>query len=229
MDHWNKLQSILDITFNDYSLLKQAFVHRSYLNENLETVIESNERLEFLGDALLSFVVAEDLYMNFTELDEGEMTKLRAALVCQESLAELAEYFKLGDYLFLGQGEEKNGGRGRSRNLACVMEALVGAIFVDQGFFRARDFILQLFDSRMKKAMDEKVMTDYKSRLQELAQANSKEIPRYEVVDTVGPDHDKEFRVEVLVGGKVVGKGKGKNKQSAEKEAARRALEKLLR
>jgi ribonuclease-3 len=228
MDDWISLQNTLGVKFNDLSILQQAFVHRSYLNENPDLAMDSNERLEFLGDALLGFVAAEDLYQQFATLSEGEMTKLRAALVCQDNLAQLASSFQLGDYLFLGQGEEKSGGRQRARNLACAAESLIGAVLVDQGFFAARDFVLRLFDNNLWQAVEDRLTTDYKSRLQELAQAEKKEIPRYQLVETLGPDHDKDFSVEVLLGGEVVGRGCGKNKQSAEKEAARQALENLL-
>ena len=225
MEDWASLQNNLGVAFKDLSLLQQAFVHRSYLNENPDSPMSSNERLEFLGDALLGFVVAEDLYHQFATLSEGEMTKIRAALVCQDSLAQLAFSFRLGDYLYLGQGEERSGGRQKPRNLACAVESLIGAVLLDQGFVAAKDFVLRLFGNNLRQAVEERLMTDYKSRLQELAQAERKEKPWYQLVEASGPDHDKEFNVEVLLGGEVVGRGRGKSKQSAEKEAARQALE----
>jgi ribonuclease-3 len=227
MADWTTLQQDLGISFNDLSLLQQAFVHRSYLNENPDFALESNERLEFLGDAFLGFAIAENLYREFATLNEGEMTKLRAALVRQDSLARLASSLRLGDYLYLGQGEEKGGGRKKARNLACTLEAVIGAILIDQGVATTKDFILRLFSPSFQQAMEEE-LTDYKSRLQELVQAKSQERPLYRLVKTEGPDHDRRFWVEVVVGGEVLGRGCGKSKQLAEKEAARQALEKLL-
>lgn len=227
MTDWSLLQNQLGISFNDLSLLQQAFVHRSYLNENPDFPLGSNERLEFLGDALLGFVVAEDLYQRFATLNEGEMTKIRSALVRQDSLARFASSFRLGDYLYLGQGEEKSGGRRRPRNLACTMEALIGAIFMDQGFTNTKDFILRIFSSGFQQVIKEG-LTDYKSRLQELAQAKRQEKPLYRLVEATGPDHDRRFWVEVILEGEVLGQGWGKSKRSAEKEAARKALENML-
>jgi ribonuclease-3 len=227
MTDWTGLQKDLGVSFNDLSLLQQAFVHRSYLNENPDFDLGANERLEFLGDAFLGSVIAENLYREFATLSEGEMTKLRAALVRQDSLARLASALGLGEYLYLGQGEEKGGGRKRPRNLACVLEAVIGAIFMDQGFATTRDFILRLFSQSFQQAMEEE-LTDYKSRLQELVQAKRQERPVYRLVKTEGPDHDRRFWVEVVIGGDVLGRGCGKSKQLAEKEAAKQALEHLL-
>jgi ribonuclease-3 len=223
---WSFLQKQLGLSFNDLSLLQQAFVHRSYLNENPDFPLGSNERLEFLGDAVLGFVVAEELYRHFADLDEGEMTRLRSALVRQDSLAQLASSLGLGDYLYLGQGEEKGGGRSRPRNLACTMEALIGAIFLDHGSANTKNFILSTFSCCIQQLIEEG-MADYKSRLQELAQARRQEKPVYHLVETTGPDHDRRFCVEVMIEGKVLGRGWGRSKQAAEKEAARQALENI--
>ena len=225
MSDWTALQKRLAIEFGDVSVLQQAFVHRSYINENPDFSLGTNERLEFLGDAFLGFVIAFRLYHEFESLDEGEMTKLRSVLVCQESLAHLALSMNLGEYLYLGQGEEKGGGRGRERNLACVLEALIGAVLVDRGVDSAREFVLNLFDEGLKQAAREGALTDHKSRLQELVQARRMERPSYRLVNEEGPDHDKTFWVEVVVNGEILGKGSGKSKQLAEKEAARQALE----
>jgi len=225
MADWVMLQKELGISFNDLPLLQQAFVHRSYLNENPDFDLGSNERLEFLGDAFLGFVIAENLYREFATLSEGEMTKFRAALVRQGTLAQLASSLRLGDYLYLGQGEETGGGRKRPRNLACVLEAVMGAIFLDQGFATAQDFILRLFSRSFQQAIEEGLITDYKSRLQELVQTKRQERPLYRLVKAEGPDHDRRFWVEVAIGGEVLGRGCGKSKQLAEKEAARQALE----
>lgn len=225
MVDWVKLQAEIGVSFRDPSLLQQAFVHRSYLNENLDFTLGSNERLEFLGDAILGLVIAESLYRQSDSLDEGDMTKLRAALVRQDSLAQLALSLGLGDCLYLGQGEDKGGGRKRARNLACAMEALIGAVFVDQGFESAKDLVTRLFSHNVRKVVDQGLVIDYKSKLQELVQAQRQERPTYRVVEAAGPDHDKTFWVEVLVGGEFLGRGCGKSKQSAEKEAAKQALE----
>lgn len=225
MVDWSGLQEYIGVTFNDLSLLQQAFVHRSYLNENPDFTLGSNERLEFLGDALLGVVIAESLYRQSDGLDEGDMTKLRAALVRQDSLAQLALSLGLGDYLYLGQGEEKGGGRKRARNLACVTEALIGAVFVDQGFESAKDLVNRLFSRNVRKVMEQGLAIDYKSKLQELVQADRQERPVYRLVEAAGPDHDKTFWVEVSVGGEFLGRGCGKSKQAAEKEAAKQALE----
>lgn len=225
MVDWVRLQAEIGVSFRDPSLLQQAFVHRSYLNENLDFTLGSNERLEFLGDAILGLVIAESLYRQSDSLDEGDMTKLRAALVRQDSLAQLALSLGLGDYLYLGQGEDKGGGRKRARNLACAMEALIGAVFMDQGFESAKDLVTRLFSHNVRKVVDQGLVIDYKSKLQELVQAQRQERPTYRVVEAAGPDHDKTFWVEVLMGGEFLGRGCGKSKQSAEKEAAKQALE----
>jgi len=225
MPDWVAIQEQLGVTFNDLSLLQQSFVHRSYLNENADFTLGSNERLEFLGDALLSLVIAENLYRQFADLDEGEMTKLRAALVRQDSLAQMSLSLGLGDYLYLGQGEEKGGGRKRARNLACVMEAVIGAVFIDQGFDVASDLVMRLFGRSLRKVAEEGMAVDHKSKLQELVQAERQQRPTYRLVGAVGPDHDKTYWVEVVVGGDLLGRGCGKSKQSAEKEAAKQALE----
>jgi len=224
------LQDILGVTFRDLSLLEQALVHRSYLNENPDFPLSSNERLEFLGDSLLGFVIAEKLYVEFPELSEGEMTKLRAALVRMETLARLASSLGLGDYLYLGRGEEASGGRARRSILARALEAVMGAVLVDQGFANAREFVLKLYHGEIGRALGDREMVagDHKSRLQELIQAQHQVTPVYRTIKEEGPDHAKEFTVEVIVNGSVISVGRGKSKRIAEMEAARSALEGLL-
>jgi len=224
------LQSILGVTFRDLSLLEQALVHRSYLNEDSDFPLSSNERLEFLGDSLLGLVIAEKLYTEFPELSEGEMTKLRAALVRGETLARLASSLGLGDYLYLGRGEEASGGRARQSILAGALEAVVGAVLVDRGFARAKKFVLRRFDGEIGRAVrdEEMVVYDHKSRLQEFTQAQHQVTPVYRTIKEEGPDHAKEFTVEVIVSGSVIGVGRGKSKRIAEMEAAKTALEGLL-
>lgn len=221
----DELQDIVGVTFNDASLLQQALVHGSYLHENPDFSIPSNERLEFLGDSVLGFIIAEKLYNDFPDLAEGGMTKLRAALVRKEMLAGLASAMGLGDYLYMGCGEEGSGGRSKQSILASALESLIGAIHTDQGLGACRSFVLRLFDSEMGDAIDERLAVDYKSALQETVQARHRTAPTYRIIKAVGPDHAKEFTVEVSVNGTVIGSGSGSSKRQAEREAARVALQ----
>ena len=221
------LQQTLDISFNDPSLLEQALVHSSYINENPGFASSSNERLEFLGDAVLGLVVAEKLYQDFPQFSEGQMTKLRSALVRRDALAGIATVFRLGDYLYLGKGEEASGGRHKPANLAGVLEALIAAISLDQGVAIARDFILALLSKELEKVVSQGVEVDYKSQLQELIQSRQQVAPTYHVIEAAGLDHDKRFTVEVRVGNTVLGRGSGRSKKAAETEAAHSALEQL--
>jgi len=221
------LQNLLGVRFEDIILLKQALVHRSYLNENPDFELPSNERLEFLGDALVGLAVAEKLYRQFPESPEGELTELRSILVRKETLARLAVSLGLGGYLYLGRGEEVSGGRGRESNLARAFEAVVGAIFVDRGFAVARDFVLKRLGEELERLKGGKPAVDYKSALQQFTQSRLQLTPFYRTVSEAGPHHEREFMVEVLVGDKVVARGEGRSKQVAEKEAARMALETL--
>lgn len=223
------LQSTLGITFRDPLLLQQALTHRSFLNENPDFPLPSNERLEFLGDALLGFVVAEKLHSDLPHLWEGALTVLRAALVCNETLARIASSFNLGDHLYLGRGEEMSGGRHRQSNLSSALEAVIGAIFVDQGLPVAKEFVLKLLNGMVVKIVEEESIEesvkDYKSRLQVLVQAEQQTTPVYRIVEEKGPAHDKLFTVEVMVGDVVLGRGSGKGKRAAEQNAAQAALE----
>jgi ribonuclease-3 len=221
------LEQIIGVTFRDRALLEQALVHRSYLNENPDFALPSNERLEFLGDAVVGLVVAEKLYHEFPHLCEGKMTKLRAALVRQETLASLAASLGLGGYLRLGRGEEVSGGRSRQTNLARAFEAVVGAVFLDQGFAVAADSTLRLFGDQLHRITEGSLTADYKSRLQEVVQAEQRLTPVYRVVEASGPDHDKRFVVEVMVGDIVIGRGVGRSKRMADEEAAWSAIERL--
>jgi ribonuclease-3 len=226
MVDWNDCQKHLGISFRRESLLEQAFVHASYLNENPGFAGSSNERLEFLGDAILNFIVAEKLYKEFPELSEGNLTEIRASLVCRDTLAEIAFSLKLGDWLLLGQGEEANGGRARPSNLANAMEALVGAIYLEEGLAKARRFIFRQLKPRLDKIKAGKRTPNYKALVQELVQGQKRPTPVYRLVETAGPDHSKQFTVEILVEGEVVGNGTGKSKKAAENQAARAAWEK---
>jgi len=218
------LQKTLGNSFNDLSLLTQALVHTSYVNENPTFATASNERLEFLGDAILDFIVAEELYQRFSNLSEGEMTKLRSSLVCRDSLSRIARAISLGNYLYLGRGEEASGGRRKPANLAGALEAVIASIFLDQGLAAARDFVLKAVNQELNKALTQGAEADYKSQLQELVQARHQQTPAYRVIEATGLDHDRIFTVEVRMGDIVMGRGSGKSKKIAEAEAARSAL-----
>jgi ribonuclease-3 len=221
------LQKTLKVLFNDLSLLEQALVHSSYLNENPDFAPASNERLEFLGDAILGFVVAEKLYQDFPDLAEGEMTKFRSMLVCRDTLARIAIAIRLGDYLYLGRGEEASGGRHKLANLASALEAVVAAVFLDRSLAITREFVLKLLEEELRKIVKQGTVVDYKSQLQELIQSRYRSTPDYRLLEEVGPDHDKRFTVEVRAGDVVLGRGSGKSKKMAETEAARSALKQL--
>ncbi len=221
------LQDILGLTFDDLSLLEQSLVHRSYLNENPDFPLASNERLEFLGDSLLGFVIAEKLYEECCDMPEGEMTKLRASLVRGETLARLASSLGLSDHLYLGHGEEASGGRQRKSTLAGLFEAVLGAVLLDKGFPVAEELVLRLFDAEIQNAIEGRVVADYKSKLQEVVQARHQVTPIYRTTKEAGPDHAKEFTVEVLIDDCVIGRGHGRSKHKAEVDAARDALEGL--
>ena len=225
MINWDDCQRVLGICFSGEPLLEQAFVHSSYLNENPDFTLPSNERLEFLGDAILDFIVTERIYKEFPELPEGELTTIRSALVCRETLAEVAFSLKLGDWLLLGEGEEASGGRIRQSNLENAMEALIGAIYLDQGLVKAKEFILRQLEPVLEKIKAGEMTPNYKALLQELVQKEKRATPVYHLVEATGPDHDKRFTVEVLIEGEVLGRGTGKNKKTAEMEAARSAWE----
>jgi ribonuclease-3 len=221
-------QSILGVNFKDESLLRQALVHRSYLNENPALHLASNERLEFLGDAVLGFVVANELYSRFPDFSEGELTKLRSVLVRGETLTRIALSLQLGHYLYLGRGEEESGGRSRSRNLSCALEAVIGAVFLDGGLDMVESFILKLLNSELEGVVEDKFAADYKSRLQQIIQSERKITPVYRTIEEVGPDHAKVFTVEVLAGDMILGRGSGRSKRAAEVNAARHALQGLM-
>jgi len=227
MTNWDDCQRALGILFNNEALLKQAFTHSSYLNENPDFALPDNERLEFLGDAILDFIVAEGLYREFPELPEGALTTIRASLVCRQTLAEIASSLKLGDWLLLGEGEEASGGRVRQSNLANATEALIGAIYLDQGLVKVKEFVLRQLQPVAEKIKAGETIPNYKALIQELVQEEKKSTPVYHLVEATGPDHDKQFTVEILIQGEILGSGTGKNKKAAEMEAARSAWEKL--
>lgn len=221
------LESALGVEFADIRVLQQSLVHRSFINENPDSVLASNERLEFLGDAVLGFLVAEYLYAAFPDLSEGQLTQLRSAVVRMEALAKLARGLNLGEYLYLGRGEESSGGRHRQLILADTLEAVIGAVFLDAGLDVTRDLVLRMVRGEIDRTIEQKLSKDFKSRLQEAAQRRWQLTPVYRTVAAMGPDHAKQFVVEAVVGENALGKGTGKNKQAAEQEAARLALQSL--
>lgn len=221
------LEDMLGFVFQDKSLLQRALTHRSYLNENPDLPWLDNERLEFLGDAILGFVTAEHLYHRFPEMKEGDLTSLRAALVRGETLAEFATQLNLGPYLYISRGEEAGRGRARPALLAATFEAILGAMFLDQGLEPARNLIVRLVDAKTQSILQERLDRNAKSLLQEQSQGRLKVTPVYRLVQTLGPDHAREFTVEVILGSEVYGTGRGRNKQAAEQEAARAAIAQL--
>jgi ribonuclease-3 len=220
------LQNTLGVSFKDLSLLEQALVHSSYINENMG-ITTSNERLEFLGDAVLGLIIARELYQRLPQSTEGEMTELRSSLVRGDALSRIAEAISLGDYLYLGKGEKASGGRLKPANLAGAMEAVIAAVFLDQGLGVTRNFIIRLMDKELNKILSQGTEPDYKSQLQELIQSRYQQTPTYQVIEAIGPDHDRSFTVEVRVGDTVLGMGSGKSKKAAEEESARSALDQL--
>ncbi len=214
----------LGVAFRDFSLLSRALTHRSYLNENPGSVLEDNERLEFLGDAVIDFVVAGYLYHRFPEMDEGELTALRAALVRAETLAQFAQAVDLGHYLRLGLGEEENGGRTRTPLLCATFEAVMGAVYLDQGLETARPLIERTIRPMLEEIRAGQLHKDAKSEFQVWAQARFNKTPRYAVVGSQGPDHDRTFTVRELVGDVSWGEWHGRSKQAAAQAAAAEAM-----
>ncbi len=216
------LEQKLGYKFNNINLLKNALTHSSYANE-VRNGFSSNERLEFLGDSVLSIVVSDYIYKHYPNMPEGELTKLRASLVCEKSLCTFSRELELGSYLMLGKGEDKGGGRERDSILADAFEAVWAAIYLDRGMEPARRHVMN-FVLRELKHTDDEVFKDYKTALQEIIQRNPEESVTYILTDESGPDHDKSFTVEVRLNSNVIGKGTGKNKKRAEQMAAKEAL-----
>ena len=226
-DKVRDLKSLADelgFSFNNGDLLSLAFVHSSYVNENPAAFPESNERLEYLGDALVGLVVAHELYQRYPDRPEGDLTALRSALVKGETLALIADSLQLGQYLLMGKGEEASGGRKRPSNLAATFEALVGAVFLDRGYDEARDFVLRVLSDALSSVGKRISLKNSKSLLQELVQGKGKAVPSYCVVEVTGEDHARTFTVEVVISGEVMGRGTGSRKSTAERQAASEAL-----
>jgi ribonuclease-3 len=219
-----KLEKIIEVKFKDINLLQQALTHRSYLNEHRDYKLEHNERLEFLGDAVLELVVTEYLYNNYKN-PEGELTSWRAALVNGENLAEISKKLGVEEFLMMSKGEAKDTGRARQYLMANAMEAIIGAIYLDQGYNEARDFILKNVVVSLDSVLENKSYMDPKSYFQERSQDVVKVTPMYKVLEEKGPDHDKHFVVGVFLDDELVAKGEGNSKQEAQREAAKNGLE----
>ena len=227
-DEFGTLQAAIAYRFHDRGLLEHAMTHTSRANEDVSGGVTDNESLEFLGDAVLGFVVAELLFREFPDRDEGDKSKMKAMLVSTATLARVAERLNLGDHLLLGRGEEKTGGRRKQALLADGCEALIAAIYLDGGLEQARAFIARELGSFIDELRRDGVSArDYKSALQELVQAHNRPLPEYRVVGAIGPDHQKQFDVEVLVAGESLARATGPSKKEAEQEAARLALNRL--
>lgn len=218
------LQTLLKVNFKDTTLLLTAVTHRSYLNEHRDATWEHNERLEFLGDAVLELVVTDFLFNKYPEKPEGDLTAIRAALVNTTSLSTASEKLGVNTYLLMSKGESKDEGRARQYILANVFEACVGAMYLDQGYDTARDFIASQLFANTEEIISKKLWQDAKSRFQELAQEQASVTPTYETVSQEGPDHDRVFTVGVFLRKDKVAEGKGRSKQEAEQEAAKAAI-----
>ena len=220
------LENAIGYQFRNITLLQNALAHSSYANERWHDSLMSNERLEFLGDSILGMVVAEYLYRNFPDRPEGELTRMRADMVCEQSLAAVANGFGLGAHMLLGHGEEQGGGRTRPSILADAVESVIAAAFLDGGMEAAAGIIQRFILTNVP--VTKLHNKDYKTGLQELVQQKKNQVLSYALVGESGPDHDKSFLVEVSLNGKVVGKGSGSSKKRAEQDAARSAMENLF-
>lgn len=218
-------EKVIEVTFENKDLLYTALTHRSYLNEKNDQSINHNERIEFLGDAVLELIISDYLFNAYPERAEGDLTSFRAATVKTESLAETALQYQYGNYIFMSKGEEQTGGRERPYILANTFEAVLGAVYLDKGFKHAQDFVNRTLVGKIESIVENRLDIDAKSKLQEIAQEELKETPAYELVKAEGPDHDRIFTMKVIIGSKDFGEGSGASKQEAEQAAADFALE----
>jgi len=221
---WDDLQSALELKFHDVSLLKQAFTHASYRNEHRRPTLQDNERLEFLGDAVLELVISEYLYQTWPSLPEGELTRMRATIVCEPTLATFATQLGFHTFVRLGRGEERSGGRNRPALLADVFEAFIGSLYVDGGLHAVQEFVNRHLLPRIANQLP---VQDFKTSLQEWVQQRYSQVLRYQILEERGPAHAKEFIAQVIVGERVLGVGSGKSKKEAEQNAAGAALQQL--
>jgi ribonuclease-3 len=227
MPPFTDIQERICFRFTDPELLERALTHKSYANEN--RVPAHNERLEFLGDAVLNLAISEYLMKACPDSPEGDLSRLRASVVSEPALAAIARDIGLGKYILLGRGEEQTGGRDKDSLLANCLEALIASVYLDAGKDAAGDFIIRFFEGAIKKSCAARGALDFKTEIQELCQERLKQLPEYRVVSETGPDHQKQFTVELIVRGEVYGSGVGKSKKDAEQKAAKEALEKLNR
>ncbi|MCL1864848.1 MAG: ribonuclease III [Spirochaetes bacterium] len=221
------IQKRIDVKFKDKNLLDRALIHRSYVNESSVKKVKDNERLEYLGDSVLGLVVNEYLFKRFENYPEGDLAKIKSAVVSEATLAKVAHEINLGNFLLMGKGEELNGGRERSSILANSFEALIGAVYLDRGLKDCRDFILTLLKKDIERIDSMTYLRDPKTTLQEYVQKKYKERPVYEVVEEKGPDHKKEFIIRLIINGEEVARGTGSSKRKAEMTAAENILKKI--
>lgn len=222
------LEKTIGLKFKNRNLLENVFIHRSFLNEHKKYHLPSNEKLEFLGDSVLSLITSIYLYKNFPDLQEGDYTDIKSSIVCTDSLSQAAKKLILGDFLYLSRGEDKSGGRINTNIMADCYEALIAAVFFEFGFNKAYQFVEKtLFHNKLNYIVKNKLYLAPKTRLQEYIQGKFKIIPSYKVIESLGPEHSKTFKVEVIVQGKKLGTGSGKSKKVAEEIAAKNALEKI--
>ena len=225
MDEIKQLEQKIRYEFRDKDLLKNAVTHSSYIKEHDEGT-KSNERLEFLGDAFFDAIIGEELYKIFPQKEEGFLSRVRASLVCEKSLAKAARHIGLGQYILMGHGEEKSGGRDRESILADTMEAIMGALYLDGGFEAVKETVLDIFGEAIEDARNGKfIITDYKTALQEKLQHEGITDIKYVLIDEMGPDHDKTFKVQLVVNGTPKTTGEGKSKKQAEQHAAQALIE----
>ncbi len=222
-----ELERCLTYHFKDPALLQQAITHKSYLNEAREKSQKDNERLEFLGDAVLDLVISQDFLLNYPDTAEGELSKMKARIVSETALAKVARRLEIGRFLLLGRGEEMTQGRAKPSLLANAIEAVLAAIYLDGGLESARDVIQKIFKDDIEELLKTEAFTDYKTELQELCQRDYEILPVYTVLSESGPDHQKTFEVQLSIKGNVYGRGIGHSKKEAEQQAAHEALEKL--
>ena len=226
LNNISKFENIISYNFKNKQYILEALTHSSYSNENKSYAF--NERLEFLGDSVLGIIISDYLFKNETELPEGELTKLRANIVCEESLSEVSKKIELGTHMLLGKGEEATGGRERVSILADAVEAVIAAIYLDGGIENARKFVLTQMDEIIQDSIKGRIFRDYKTHLQEVIQSQGETNIIYDLVEEIGPDHNKKFVMQVKLNDEVLGTGEGKSKKEAEQVAARKALDSIL-
>jgi len=222
--NFKEFENIIGVNFKDKNLLRQAFTHRSYVNENRKFKEKHNERLEFLGDAVLELAITDYLYKRYPERNEGELTSYRSALVNSQTCSQIAQTIHVNDFMLLSRGEAKDTGRARQYILANAVEAIIGAVYIDQGYSVARDFILGNFSPLVEDIVSNGSWMDSKSKFQEISQDKVSITPSYKTISEVGPDHDKTFTIGVYLNEELVAEGTGESKQEAEQRAAKEAL-----